>query len=247
MELDVLAFAAHPDDAEICCGGTLIKLAKLGYLTGICDLTEGELGTRGDPETRKEEARQAADILGLKVRVNLGLPDGAIEPTLENRLEVIKILRRFKPRFVFTSYWRDRHFDHPHASRLVSEACFYSGLRKIATGQEPHWPRMVFFFQHRDEFEPTFLVDITEEFETKMAAIEAFASQFSSGESPEPETFISSSRFRDGLVTRMRYYGLRIGVQYAEPFLVRESLKINDPLAFFGDLDPNRIISLKPR
>lgn len=246
MELDVLAFAAHADDVELSCGGTMIKLAKMGYKTGVCDLTEGEMSTRGDTETRKKEAAEATEILGLKTRLNLGFPDGRIENVFENRLRVIEIIRRFRPRFVFTSYWRDRHYDHPRTSSLVSEACFYSGLRKIETGQEAFRPLMVFYFQHRDEFEPTFLVDISEEFEAKMEAIRAHASQFYNPDSKEPVSFISSAKFIDSLIIRMRYYGLRIGVDYAEPFLIRESIGIDDPVAFFSNIDPSRVFGTKP-
>ncbi len=247
MELDAMAFAAHGDDIELSCGGTLIKLARLGYKIGACELTRGELSTRGDTEEREEESRRAAELLGLKVRENLGIPDGNIESSMENKLKVINIIRLYRPRFIFTSYWHDRHFDHVHSSQLVSEACFYSGLQKIDTGTKPFRPRIIIYFQHRDEFEPTFLVDVSKEFEQKMAAIRAHNSQFFTPESKEPESFISSSQFMEGLVNRLRYYGARIGVEYAEPFLVKESLRIDDPLAFFSDFDPNLIMSTPPR
>jgi bacillithiol biosynthesis deacetylase BshB1 len=247
MELDVMAFSAHADDVELSCGGTMIKLARLGYRTGACELTHGELSTRGNTDVRRAEAQGAAEILGLHERINLDIPDGRIESTEENRLKVIRALRRYRPKLVFTSYWHDRHYDHPHTSRLVSEACFYSGLRKIDTGQEPFRPRLVIYFPHRDEFEPSFLVDISAEFEDKMAAVRAHASQFYDENSAEPETFISSSHFMEALTVRMRYWGLRIGVEYAEPFLIRESIRIDDPVAFFEKLDPNRILGTKPR
>lgn len=247
MKLDVMAFSAHGDDIELACGGTLIKLAGKGYNVGACELTRGELSTRGDTSTREEEARLAAELIGLEVRENLEIPDGGIELSQDNRIKVIRVLRKYRPDIVFTSYWHDRHYDHAHGSRLVSESCFYSGLRKIDTGQEPFRPRVIIYFQHRDEFEPTFLVDISDVFEKKMAAIKTHKSQFHNPGSEEPESFISSSHFMDSLVQRMRYYGMRIGVEYAEPFLVQESLRIDDPVELFQYLDPMRIMSTPDR
>ena len=235
MELDALAFGTHPDDVELSCAGTLIKLAKRGHKIAACDLTAGELSTRGTPEIRAREAERAAELMGLKTRLNLGIPDGRIEQSAENRLEVIRVLRSHRPRVVFAPYWVCRHHDHVHASRLVSEACYHSGLVKIDTGRRspPFRPRVVIYYQTRCEFEPTFLVDISEEAEAKMAAIRAHKSQFYNPESNEPETRISSKRFLEKVEILSRYYGLRIGAEHAEPFLLREALPIDDPVALF--------------
>jgi len=244
--LDAMAFAPHADDVELCCGGTLIKLAKRGYRIGCCDLTEGELGTRGTPETRRAEAERAAVIMGLEVRERLDLPDGDIVNNYANRLKIIQVLRKYRPAYVFTSYWIDRHPDHAASSRLVTEACFYSGLRRIETGQEPFRPKMIFYFQHRDEFESSFLVDISDEFDRKMEAVAAHVSQFYDADSSEPDTFISSNYFMEALVKRMEYYGMRIGARYAEPFLIRQYISVDDPLELFGKVDANRIMSTPP-
>jgi bacillithiol biosynthesis deacetylase BshB1 len=244
--LEALAVAAHTDDVELSCGGTLIKLAKRGYRVGTCELTRGELSTRGNTEIRRREAEKAAQIMGLALRENLGLPDGDIVNNYENRLKLISVLRKYRPGYVFANYWIDRHPDHTAGSRLVTDACFFSGLRRIDTGQEPFRPRMIFYFQLRDELEPSFLVDISEEFDAKMAAIAAHKSQFFDPESTEPGTFISSSYFMEALVKRMEYYGLRIGARYAEPFFIRQYIGIDDPLEFFNAVDTNRIMSTPP-
>jgi len=244
--LDAMAFAPHADDIELCCGGTLIKLVDRGYRIGCCDLTEGELGTRGTTKERRAEAGKAAAIMGLAIRENLKLPDGDIVNNYDNRLKIIRVLRKHRPDFVFTSYWVDRHPDHAASSRLVTEACFYSGLRRIETGQEPFRPKMIFYFQHRDEFEPSFLVDISEEFERKMEAVAAHGSQFFDPDSSEPDTFISSGYFMEALVKRMEYYGMRIGARYAEPFLIRQYISVDDPLELFANVDADRIMSTPP-
>lgn len=242
MELDVLAFGAHADDIELACGATLIKLVKQGYKVGACDLTEGELSTRGTVEIRAGEAREAAKIIGLAVRENLGLPDGDIQDTIENRLSVIKILRKYRPRIVFAPYWKCRHYDHIRASDLVSASCYYSGLRKIDSGQENHRPNLIIYFPQHNVFDPSFVVDISEEFEQKMETIRAHRSQFFDPQSSEPQTFISSEYFMESIVTRCRLMGNRIGTEYGEGFFVRETMRIDDPVRFFGNLDPSRIM-----
>ena len=243
MNLDAMAFAAHVDDVELSCAGTLIKLVERGHKVGACELTAGELSTRGTPEIRHGEAAAAAEIMGLSLRENLGIPDGNIVNNLENRLKVIEVVRKHRPDIVFANYWQDRHPDHYSAGRLVTEACFYSGLRSIETGSKPFRPRLIVYFQLRDELEPSFLVDISEQFEKKMKAIYAHKTQFYDPESKEPETFISSKYFMDSLVKRMEYYGLRIGARYAEPFYVNQFIGIDDPVEFFRAFDANRIMS----
>ena len=243
MELDALAFGAHVDDLELACGATLAKLTGNGYRIGACELTAGELSTRGTPEERETEAQNAAEILGLQMRMNLGIPDGNIEESQENKLKVIRIIREYRPRFIFVNYWKCRHFDHIHTSNVVSEACFYSGLRKIDTGQEAFRPHFIFYYFLRHEFEPTFIVDVSDTWETKMDAIKAHKTQFYDPNSKEPNTFISSEYFLDSIVNRMKYFGMRIGAEYGEPFLVKETLKMNDPFSFFDKMDPIRIMT----
>lgn len=245
MQLDALAFGAHVDDIELGCAGTLIKLTSKGYKIGACDLTEGELSTRGTVETRMQEAGKAAEIMGLSTRINLAIPDGNIENTLENRLKIIRVVREHRPRYIFVNYWKCRHFDHVHASTLVSEACFYSGLRKIDTGQEAFRPAIIFYYFLRHEFEPSFIVDVSDQFQRKMDSIMAHKSQFYDPESQEPDTFISSKYFIDSIANRMKYFGLRIGVEYGEPLLVRESMRIDDPIEVFDKMDATRIMSTR--
>lgn len=228
--LDVLAFAAHPDDVELCAGGTMCLLSDQGFQTGIVDLTRGELGSRGTPEGRLKEAEAAARIMGVAARENLGLSDGDIRNTEENRLGVIRMLRKYRPRIVLVNPPDDRHPDHGTASRLVTEAAFYSGLRKILTTdletdepQEPFRPRHVLYYMQAVEFEPTFVVDVTPVWERRMEVIRAFKSQFhnpdyTAGEG-EPETFISAPAFLEFIEARARAYGYRAGFTYGEPLL----------------------------
>jgi bacillithiol biosynthesis deacetylase BshB1 len=245
MQLDVMAFGAHADDFELGCGATIAKLCNQGYAVGACDLTKGELSTRGSVEERLEEAQMAADILGLKTRIALDIPDGNIEVNQTNRMKVIRTIRQFRPRYLFLNYWKCRHFDHIHASNLVSEAAFYSGLRKIDTGQEPFRPSVIFYYFLRHEFEPSFIVDVSEVYPKKLEAIKAHRTQFYNPDSQEPETFISSSYFLDSIENRNKYFGLRIGAEYGEPFLVKETVKIDDPVRHFDSLDAMRIMSSK--
>lgn len=244
--LDVLAFAAHPDDVELCAGGTMCLLSGQGYKTGIVDLTRGELGSRGTPEGRLQEAQEAADILGVAARENLGLPDGDIRNTEENRLGVIRMLRKYRPRIVLVNPPDDRHPDHGAASRLVTEAVFYAGLRKIETtdpatseSQEPFRPRHVLYYMQMVEFEPIFVVDVTPVWERRMEAIRAFKSQFhnpdyAAGEE-ESETFISSPDFLAFVEARARAYGYRAGFRYGEPFLYHHGpVPITDLAAVLG-------------
>lgn len=245
MQLDAMVFGAHVDDFELGCGATIAKLCKMGYAVGSCELTAGELSTRGTVEEREQEAREAAKILGLKVRENLGMPDGNIEESQENKLKVIQVIRKYRPRYIFANYWKCRHFDHVHASNVVSEAAFYSGLKKIGTGQEPFRPSVIFYYFLRHEFEPSFIVDVSDVYELKLQAIMAHKTQFFNPDSKEPDTFISSKFFIDSIENRNKYFGLRIGAEYGEPFLVKETVKIDDPIAHFDGLDAMRVMSSK--
>ena len=224
MELDILAVGAHPDDVELSCGGTIAKCAKLGYKVGVLDLTEGEMGTRGSKEVRSKEATDAAKILGVKIRENLNLGDGGFEVNRATRLKVIQAYRRFRPRILLIPPPRERHPDHEHAHVLAKEAWFYSGLTKIETTfsgkkQEPWRPHTYYCFMQTFEFTPTFIVDISDVYDKRLAALKAFSSQFYNPASKEPKTFLSTQSFQDLLETRMKYYGQKIGVQYGEPYL----------------------------
>jgi len=228
MCVDLIAFGTHPDDVELFCGGTLVKQAKLGRKTAVVDLTRGELSTRGTVELREAESGKAAQILNLAFRLNVAIPDGGIENSPENRLSLIKILRSHRPGIVFIPYWSDRHPDHVHASELLRDAVFYSGLAKIETGQEAFRPEYVLYYFHHEVSDPSFVVDISDEFEQKVQAIRAYDSQFYQSESNEPDTYISSKAFMDSIEVRAKYFGFKIGVGYGEPFLVKGPLKINN-------------------
>jgi len=221
--LDVLAIGAHPDDVELSCAGTLIKLVKQGRSVGILDLTEGELGTRGSREIRIKEAEKAAEIMGIQPRLNLHLKDGDIKPDQENIIKLMEVIRTYSPDLLLFPYSVDRHPDHEHAHRLCTEAWFYSGLAKIMTAvggqpQEPHRPRKYLNYMQWHEFTPSIIVNITDEFPEKMMAIQAYASQFHNPDSVEPQTLLSDPEFFAFLETRASYYGSKIGTKYGEPF-----------------------------
>ncbi len=237
MKLDAVAFGAHPDDVELGCGGTLIKLGALGHQTGVVALTRGEMGTRGSAEIREREFAAAARVMGLAAHKALDMPDGRLEMSFENKLKVIREIRAHQPRIVFAPYWVARHPDHEAASRIVREACYLAGLKKLDTGQEPHRPYKVLFYQSRFEFSPSFVVDISAYHSKKLEAIGAYKSQFDNPERTEygdDETLISRPDFVGRISTRDRQYGTYIGVECGEPFLVREALKIDNPVDFFG-------------
>lgn len=237
MQLDVLAFGAHPDDIELTCAGTIIKLGALGYKTGVIALTQGELGTRGTVELRAQEFEAAGEIMGLSAHKMLDIPDGDIAVTRENKLKVIREIREYKPRIVFAPYWKVRHPDHGHASNLVREAAFFSGLTKIDTGQKAHRPYKVIYYPGRFEFEPSFIVDVSDYHDRKVEAIQAYKSQFHNPEKDkygDDETNISTPEFLEAIITRSKQYGSYIGVKYGEPFLVREPMQLDDPVKFFG-------------
>lgn len=237
MDLDVLAFGAHADDVEITCGATMIKLAALGYKTGIITLTRGEMATRGTPEIRAEEFKKSAEIMGLAAHKMLDIPDGRVEVTWENKLKIIAEIRAHKPRIIFAPYWVERHPDHEKTSHLVRESAYLSGLKKIDTGQDAFRPLRVVFYQSRFEFTPSFVIDTSGFTGRKMSAIMAYASQFHRPDragSGSEETSISRPEFLDHIEIRDRRYGAQIGAKYGEPFLVREALKVDDPVAFFG-------------
>jgi len=236
-KIDILAFGAHPDDVELACSGALIKLADIGYKTGVIALTQGELGTRGSIEIRANEFDTAADQMGLRIHKMLDIPDGNIAVTQENKLKVIREIRAYQPKIVLAQYWVVRHPDHGHASNLVREAAFFSGLKNIDTGQPPHRPNKVIYYPGRFEFEPSFIMDISAQHERKLKTIQAYKSQFHNPDKEQygaVETNISRPEFLEAIITRDKQYGATIGAAYGEPFLVREPMRLDDPIAFFG-------------
>lgn len=224
MKLDLLAFGAHPDDVELSCGGTLIKHLAAGYKVGIVDLTQGELGTRGNALERMREAAAAAKTLGVRYRENLGLPDGGINPADdEQRKAVISIIRQFQPEVVLCNAPSDRHPDHGRAATLIREACFLAGLARLITDEDdlPWRPRAVYHYIQDEWLEPDLLIDVTPFWQQRMDAVRCYKSQFYDPDSKEPETYISQPEFLDSLDWRARLLGKRIGVQYAEGFITR--------------------------
>ena len=228
--LDLLAIAAHPDDVEQTCGGTLIKMAEMGYRTGVLDLTAGELGTRGAPEIRLQEAEIAARHMLLAWRGNLHLPDARLENTLAVRLTVMSEIRRLRPRVVILPYWEARHPDHYRAGELAYEACFLAGVRRLDESTEPHRPFKILYSSLYANVTPSFVVDITAQFERRMAALLAYQSQYGAG-GESAELFPSPEEIRERLGAVARYYGNLIGVKYGEPFLVKETLRVEDVVA----------------
>jgi bacillithiol biosynthesis deacetylase BshB1 len=232
MKLDILAFGAHPDDVELGCGGTIAKEIALGKTVGIIDLTRGELGTRGSVEIRNQESANAARILGVSVRENLDMRDGFFVNDEIHQLEIIKMIRKYKPEIVLCNAVDDRHIDHGKGSQLVSDACFLSGLIKIETEtneekQEAWRPKLVYHYIQWKNSIPDFVVDITGYNDKKVEAILAYSSQFYNAESNEPETPIASKNFLESLNYRAQDLGRLIGTDYAEGFTVERYLAVN--------------------
>lgn len=229
-KVDVMAFGAHPDDIELGCGGTLIKLVDLGHSVVLVDMVQGEMGTRGTVETRMAEAAAAAKIIGAVARENLKLEDGNIRADEEAKRRVVEVVRKHRPRLVFIPYYKDRHPDHYHASQVAYEGIFLAGLAQYETGQESYRPLRVLYYMGWYEFEPTFIVDISAQFDQKMDAIYAFSTQFKPGDSFYEQTRLTSRQYNWALVHRMAYYGSLIGKQYGEGFLIRGRMEVENPL-----------------
>jgi len=229
MNLDLLAIAAHPDDVELTCGGTLLKTAQAGYKTGILDLTAGEMGSRGTPETRANEAAAAAKILKVKYRATLGVPDSDVIASRQHKLRLAAAIRELRPRTVIIPYWEARHPDHYNASTLCYEGCFLAGLKQLPLDGEPFRPHKILYSTAFTNIRPTFVVDITAQFEQRHKAIRAFSSQFGprSG-SRKSKVFLAIDRLEDEMNQLARHYGDMIGVRYGEPFLQKEMMKVND-------------------
>tara|TARA_R110000787_G_scaffold19396_4_gene58253 strand:- start:4542 stop:5258 length:717 start_codon:yes stop_codon:yes gene_type:complete len=231
MKLDILAFGAHPDDVELGAAATIAKEITLGKKVGIIDLTQGELGTRGSKELRKVEATNAATILGVSIRENLKFADGFFVNDKEHQLEVIKMIRKYRPEIVLCNAVDDRHIDHGKGSKLVSDACFLSGLQKIETeldgeSQEKWRPKLVYHYMQWKNTEPDFVVEVSGFMKQKMDSVLAYSSQFYDPNSKEPQTPITSKNFTDSIKYRAKELGRLIGVDYAEGFTVERFVAV---------------------
>ncbi|MDG1729766.1 MAG: bacillithiol biosynthesis deacetylase BshB1 [Algibacter sp.] len=232
MKLDILAFGAHPDDVELGCSGTIAKEVANGKKVGIVDLTRGELGTRGTAETREEEAFNAAKILGVSMRTNLGFSDGFFINDKAHQLAVIKMIRKYQPEIILCNAIEDRHIDHGKGSQLVRDACFLSGLLKIETeddgGKQKPWrPKQVYHYMQWKNIEPELAVDISGFIDKKMASVLAYKTQFFDAHSKEPETPISSKNFTDSIIYRAKDLGRLVGVEHAEGFTVERYVTVD--------------------
>jgi bacillithiol biosynthesis deacetylase BshB1 len=227
MTVDVLAIAAHPDDVEQTCGGTVIKMSEAGYRTGVLDLTAGDMGTRGSPETRVAESEVAGRHMLLNWRGNLNFPDARLENTITARMTLAVKIRELKPRVVILPYWEARHPDHYRASEIGFEACFLAGLRKLDEYSEPHRPFKILYSSVYADVKPSFIVDISAQFERRMTALLSYTSQY--GETIEGGTlFPNEQEIRERLGAVARFYGNLIGVKYGEPFVVKEAMQVED-------------------
>ena len=227
--VDLLAIAAHRDDVELGCGGTLIKAARQGYRTAVLDLTQGEMGTRGSAELRASEASRAAEIMGATARENLGLPDAGVVNTPETRARLARAIRRFRPRVVIAPAPQGRHPDHSVTAHLVRDACFVAGLAKVEPDVPPHRPNKILHsVAYRQDFQrPTFVVDISDEFEQKLAAVRAYASQFD-GVVQGGEVYPNGEPLYDVLRHYAAYYGTLIRTRYGEPYFTTETMRVDD-------------------
>jgi bacillithiol biosynthesis deacetylase BshB1 len=229
MKLDLLAIAAHPDDVELTCGGTLLKTAQLGYKTGILDLTQGEMGTRGTPETRAMEAATAAKILRVSWRGTLGVPDSDVQPTRQHKLRLAQVIRELRPHTVILPYWEARHPDHYHAATLGYEGCFLAGLKQLSIEGEPHRPFKILYSTSYAPVRPTFVVDISEQFEARRRAILAYGSQFRPKKrDKKSRVYLAIDRLDDEMNQLARHYGQMIGAKFGEPFLQKELVAVDD-------------------
>jgi len=232
-KLDVLAIAAHRDDTEIVSGGTIIKLVDLGHEVGLLELTAGESGSRGDAETRAKEAACAAEVMGVRFRVNLEFPDAGLYDTQENALKVAGVIRRTKPELVILPYWKQRHPDHATACNIGYRGSFLAGLAKMPIEGEAHRPRKIIYAASFHDVSPSFVVDITEQFERKCKAVACYETQFA--EKPgQREVYPPARNIFDYMEIRNRQYGYMIGVRYAECFVQKESMAFDDPLKLPG-------------
>jgi N-acetylglucosamine malate deacetylase 1 len=233
-KVDVLAIGAHPDDIELCCAGTLLRLKSLGYSVGLVDMTRGERGTRGTPDIRAAEARAALDSLGFAFRENLDLGDMHIRDTDERRQQVVECIRRHKPRLILTQYFHDRHPDHEGTSQVVKNAVFLAGAANFDAAGAPHVAKRLLYWPASWVHDVNVFVDVTEFYERKVAAAQCYKSQFYDPSSTDPATLLSRPTFWADLEARHRNFGLQIGVPYAEAFFMREKIRVDDPVAMLA-------------
>jgi bacillithiol biosynthesis deacetylase BshB1 len=225
--LDILAIAAHPDDVEQTCGGTLLRMALLGYRTGVLDLTAGDMGSRGTPELRIEESQAASKVLRLAWRGNLRWPDARLENTISARMTLAAEIRNLRPRVVILPYWEGRHPDHYRACEIAYESCFLSGIRKLDEETPPHRPAQVLYASQYANVRPSFVVDVTDQFERRMDSLFCYQSQY--GDSGEAsDLFPSQSEVRERLAAIARYYGNLTGCKYGEAFTFKECMRVDD-------------------
>jgi bacillithiol biosynthesis deacetylase BshB1 len=233
QKVSILAFAAHADDLEISCGGTLARAAARGQRVGMVDLTRGEMGTRGTPAVRRRESLRAQKSLGAKFRLTLDFGDGNLRTGRDEELELIRIIRDHRPEIVIAPWPDERHPDHTRAGRLVTEAAFYAGLKTLDTGQDAHRPQTVVYYLQNFLLPPTFIVDVSESFKAKLKALSAYKSQFHNPNSKEPPTLIASKAFSDMIEARARHYGYMIGAEYGEAFVTKQPPTVNDIVAAY--------------
>lgn len=233
-EVDYLFFGAHPDDVELSAGGTIARAVKEGLRVGMIDLTRGEMGTRGTPAIRRREAASAARVLGAAFRDQLDFGDGVLRGGREEELEVIEIIRRTRPSLVFAPYPDDRHPDHTRTGRLITDAWFYAGLLQLKTKLTAHRPQAVIYYLQNYMFPPSFVVDTTAAWKTKMRSIAAYKSQFHDPKSKEPQTFISDPGFLQMIEARGKHFGALIGVPYGEAFVTKQPPRVDDLIRAYG-------------
>jgi N-acetylglucosamine malate deacetylase 1 len=233
-KIDVIAFSPHPDDAEMGCGGLLLKMKHKGYRTGIIDLTRAELSTNGDLKTRKAETEKASGILGLDIRENLGLEDANIVNDKASRIKIIEAVRRYRPELALIPYHSDRHPDHENSYKLLKDALFISGLEKFSTGAGSHRPAVILNYMLHNEFKPSFIVDISDYYDRKLKAVSAYESQFYSDTAKKVMTHIASKHFFDVIDSRHQCMGLKIKARFGEPYYMEGTIRIDDPIDFFN-------------
>jgi len=234
MTVDIIFFGAHPDDVELSCGGTAAKLVKDGLRIGVVDLTRGEMGTRGTPQTRKREAQNAAKALGATFRQQLDFGDGNLRTGREEELQIIALLREWKPKLVIAPWPDDRHPDHTRTGRIVTEASFYAGLKSLKTELPAHRPQTVLYYLQNYMIPPSFVVDVSATWKTKMRAVAAYKSQFYDPSSKEPNTFISDPKFLEMIEARGKHFGALIGVAYGEAFVTKQPPRVDDLVAAYA-------------
>jgi bacillithiol biosynthesis deacetylase BshB1 len=232
--VDIIFFGAHPDDVELSAGGTAAKCVKDGLRVGIVDLTRGEMGTRGTPQTRKKEAASSAKILGATFRQQLDFQDGNLQTGREQELEIIELLRIHRPKLVIAPWPDDRHPDHTRTGRIVTEASFYAGLKSLKTSAPAHRPQTVLYYMQNYMVPPSFVVDVTRHWKTKMRSVAAYKSQFFDPKSKEPRTFISDPKFLEMIEARGKHFGAMIGANYGEAFVTKQPPRVDDLVSAYS-------------